>query len=554
MAKSCTAWLLTWAVCGSAYWYFLHQRFSPPLDLLVPVAAGLLMALVLGSIRSALASGMSAMSVSRQTAFTGVSGERPPDGRLLTVSGHIRDAGAALRSPIGDRPAVLYSYDISHTWTDSNGLHAAKDYSGFAIGSAVIDSPYGAIRLLGFPVLEGFGETPPDQAVAIGRARDYVANTAFIDMHRPDPLAIYRETKERLTAEQGQARKDWRLTGTPKMPDDAVLHEEVVSPGETVTAIGRYSASAGGLVPDVSHPLSLMRGDARATAPRLWKKAVGTMVASLAIAAIANFSMFTVLDSFGHRPIALPKSDRQRRADLDALHDAARNGDIAALARGVAAGTPVDGRDAEGSTPLMRAVDVKTAAWLIGHGANVDARNDDGDTALMEHARGGRADVVGLLIRSGANVDVASRKWKSTALEMALDEEKLDVAQLLREAGARDVTVTAKNGTPIDERSEPVRAVMAYLDAIQREDLAAMNALLARPPLRDVDFKAWKTSRLIRPRLIGGFANDQAATAALRGKIASGIYETWTYQLVGSAGAWKITNERWETRFDGRQP
>ena len=64
----------------------------------------------------------------------------------------------------------------------------------------------------------------------------------------------------------------------------------------------------------------------------------------------------------------------------------------------------------------------------------------------MEQAQTGNAAVVSQLIKSGGRLDVVSTTWNTTALQQALDGERIDVAQILRDAGARDDTVTGKNG------------------------------------------------------------------------------------------------------------
>ena len=220
----------------------------------------------------------------------------------------------------------------------------------------------------------------------------------------------------------------------------------------------------------------------------------------------------------------------------------------------VANNTYVDSRDLEQSTPLMHAGDGKTAEWLIAHGANVNAVNEKGDTALMEAARTGNTDVVKVLIKSKADLDIVSTKWKSTALQQALDAERLDIAQLLRDAGAHDVTVTEKNGRAVSKNSEPVRAALKYLDALQRQDVATIHSLATRRFDDGVDWKAVKESRPIAPALVSGFANEKDATLALRGKRSDGIFTTWTLQLERTTDGWKVTDERWETRLDSKKP
>jgi uncharacterized protein len=554
MKKGCFVTLVIWAAAAGAYWYYIHTRFVPPLDWIVPVVAGLMMVIVFGNLRQGVDSAINAVRASQQATFSGMTGERPKDGQVLTVVGHIRaTGGSTLEAPITRRPAVLYGYDISHQSRSSDGgFHAAKDFAGFALAPSVIDSRMGPMRLLGFPNLEGF----PKEEVAdpdVARVNEYIAATPFQDMSGFNPLALYREIKELMTDDDGQLRKDWRMS-SGEVTEDHDISEQVVTPGEQVTAIGRYSAAKQGLVQDIGggNALRLIRGDAQMSSSALWKQAAGRVIGAIIFAAVVNGVLFGFLN-LHPKPIAMPKSTQQRDHDIDQLHTASRNAEIPLMERLVPS-TGVDARDAEMATPLMRAEDGKTAAWLIAHGADVNAVNYQGDTALMEAARTGKADVVAVLIGSKADVDIVSTKWKTTALQQALDAEHLDTAQLLRDAGAHDVTVTAKNGSAIGKNSEPVRTAMKYLDAIQHQDVAGIKILSTRDFDKDVDWKAVKESRPINPTLVSGFANENAATLALRGKRSDGIYSTWTLQLDRMSEGWKVSDERWETRFDSKNP
>src|SRR5947209_12973404 len=107
MKRGCFISLLTWGACAYGYWYFTHARLIPPLDWTGPVGAGLVMAMVIGALRNALAAAHNAIRLSQQPS---VMGERPRDRAIVSVSGHIRASGSPLRAPISGRPAVLYSY------------------------------------------------------------------------------------------------------------------------------------------------------------------------------------------------------------------------------------------------------------------------------------------------------------------------------------------------------------------------------------------------------------------------------------------------------------
>src|SRR5258708_19058369 len=108
----------------------------------------------------------------------------------------------------------------------------------------------------------------------------------------------------------------------------------------------------------------------------LWKQASGRIFGAIIFAAIVNGALFALLNIHSGKPIAIPKSDSQRRLDIDRLHTASRNAEIPLMEQLVAKNTDVDSRDAEMSTPLMHAGDGKTAAWLIAHGANANAVNE----------------------------------------------------------------------------------------------------------------------------------------------------------------------------------
>src|SRR5262249_42326159 len=158
----------------------------------------------------------------------------------------------------------------------------------------------------------------------------------------------------------------------------------------------------------------------------LGKKARSTIVGAIIFAAVINGALYGLLRLRGSKPIGLPRSASQAQAERYALFSAA---------------------------------DAKTAALLIAQGADVNATNEQGHTALMEQARRGNAEVVKVLIKAGANLEIVSKEWKSTALQQALDAEKLDVAQILRDSGAHDVTITERNGKAVGSNSVPLLVV-----------------------------------------------------------------------------------------------
>jgi len=308
MGRSFVFWLVMTPVCVGAYWIVLHGRFVPPLDLAVPAIAGMMMATAAGNLRDAFRLAATALRLRRATE-RGIPGERPRDGEVLAVTGRIRTSGTELRAPFSDRPAVLYAYEIRRG--------SFQHYAGCALRSAVIDGGRGPVRLLGFPQLEGFDGRQP--ARALEHARQYVAGTKFVERHDLTARAVAREISS-LPVVDGAVRADWRRRAGGELSDSMAVLEDVVLPGDEVTAIGRYSAGQYGLVADRAHPLRLVRGDGRRSAARLWQKAASLAVAALLFAAMLNGVLFGFLAVWGDRPIGIPnRATRSSHRPVDVL-------------------------------------------------------------------------------------------------------------------------------------------------------------------------------------------------------------------------------------------
>ncbi|MCC7007496.1 MAG: ankyrin repeat domain-containing protein [Acidobacteria bacterium] len=81
--------------------------------------------------------------------------------------------------------------------------------------------------------------------------------------------------------------------------------------------------------------------------------------------------------------------------------------------------------------------DVRKAVLLLDSGANIDAVDDEfRSTPLGIAARGGRLEVVRLLLDRGADPNTAGASW-ATPLAWAVKKKHSDIAAVLRSAGAR---------------------------------------------------------------------------------------------------------------------
>ncbi len=211
---------------------------------------------------------------------------------------------------------------------------------------------------------------------------------------------------------------------------------------------------------------------------------------------------------------------------------AARNGDVDAVKKELAAGGDVNAPEADGTsallwaayqsspelvqlllkaggdpnaanefgvTPLLQSArygDTDTMAVLLKGGADIAKAVREGETPLMAAARAGSVPAVKLLIEHGADVNATESLWDETALMWATAEGHLDVVDTLLNAHADPnkkarVSEITKRSTRTDYPSGGFTAVMWAVrdgdEAIVRRlveggaDLNATNADGATP-------------------------------------------------------------------------
>ena len=105
----------------------------------------------------------------------------------------------------------------------------------------------------------------------------------------------------------------------------------------------------------------------------------------------------------------------------DALHRAAKAGNLKGLEAALAAGADVNSRDDKGWTALMYVVDkgyVLLVEPLLTAKADVDVRAPDGATALFMAAAHGHGEIIPLLMKAGADPSIKGPKEK-TATDVA---------------------------------------------------------------------------------------------------------------------------------------
>lgn len=545
MKRGCLVSLLTWAALSAGFYYYFHGRFTPPGDRWGALAAGFFTSLGVGAMWTARQAARDANRA--EAAARGESYAAPQDGEALAAYGTIRALGKPLITPFTHKQAVMYSYDIEHMVKRNNDWEQVKDYSGLALTPSAIDTPHGPVRLLSYPELEGFDKATYDTDEELDNARAYVRATRFEKMTGFAVGKIYREVKELMTDDDGDMRKDFEIGASDPELADHTLTEQLIANGEQVCAIGRWSQQRGGLLPDRNGGLvRVVRGTPQEAVAKLRSKRTSSVAMGLGLAIIANGVIFGVLT-------ARESSPQTHRVTAESLFDAVRGSDLHAMRQALDNGAKINAIDPSGDAPVLHvAPDAKTAKWLIDHGADVNARDSKGETPLIVHAAYGHTDVVRELVEAHADLEAYDTEYKLTALQRALDAEHLDTAEVLRAAGAKDESVTERNGSPADESHPAFAVVQQYLNAVFEEKPGSLLALSTFKSFDGVDFKTWKASRTNDPRILSGFANENAATLMVRGPRPDGGSTTWTYQLTRVDGIWKVSGERWETRLENQ--
>ncbi len=135
------------------------------------------------------------------------------------------------------------------------------------------------------------------------------------------------------------------------------------------------------------------------------------------------------------RPVlALDQLDPQM-AQLEELIDdliyGGRAGDVDEIRESLAAGAPVDGRDANGTTALMMAAangHVEAMQVLLSAGADINATNERGNTSLHWAVFTGQEEAVKTLLAAGGCDAFLKNKQGLTA---AMDAERAGKGELV---------------------------------------------------------------------------------------------------------------------------
>ncbi len=117
-----------------------------------------------------------------------------------------------------------------------------------------------------------------------------------------------------------------------------------------------------------------------------------------------------------------------------------------------------DSRDAEGWTALMyaaRSENQDLVLLLLKANAALDLRNRDGETALIVAVRRGNVEAARQLLMAGALVDARDARGRS-ALDWAVEENRTYLSQIIRIASRPSISRVTVAERPVDVGSEPL--------------------------------------------------------------------------------------------------
>ena len=225
------------------------------------------------------------------------------DGKREAVWGPIAPLGGLLVAPCSGRSCVAYEYDAKNPATagsDGESSPGGSSLSGLALAPSMIRSDRGDVRLLGFNLLAKF---PPRSFTrdeeAMARMRDFAARSEFTQSGLASIGSLLSQMDEVMADDDGSVRKDWRFC-KPEEVDLAscTLEEKAITPGTTVTAVGIWDASRGGLVPKHGNSMSavtLAPGGGAAMVEAAKKRPWGLLVFSVLWAGFAHVFIVAVL-------------------------------------------------------------------------------------------------------------------------------------------------------------------------------------------------------------------------------------------------------------------
>jgi Ankyrin repeats (3 copies) len=492
--KGCAFGLVLWLGLVGVYGYVAWGKVHEPIPAaMVGVLGGTFAAMLVSSFV-----GLFTGAGDRGALKRAIASEPPRDGRLEAAAGSIRPFGAPLHAPFTGRPCVAYEYNVK------NRDAGRSDFAGVALAPCAVHGHQGPARILGWSVLDPFGNSGRDE-IDLARGKAYLESATFEKLSLASMLSVLGAL---LADDDGSIRKDYRIAEGPPDLEGKKIEEKIVSVGAQVTILGRWSAAHGGFAPAGSMSMNRMfPGDL----PTTLRNVGGASVKTFVIGLVFFLALHAILV-----PMFFLAPKRDKAGQILPKHPSVW-----------------DERDCVRQKELLAA------------GADPNERNQ-GRTALMNAAREGEVACVVNLLAAHARIEDVDQNG-DTALAEAVSAGREDSIAVLRKAGAKDFRVTSENGRPLTEGSEPFGIVKAYAAAVHAADFPTMASLVPGTSVkfmkeRKEDLAFWQSLRPKEPKLREGWMTDDAATLTITGATPGGE-RVVAYHLQKSFEGWRIFRE-----------
>lgn len=161
------------------------------------------------------------------------------------------------------------------------------------------------------------------------------------------------------------------------------------------------------------------------------------------------------------------------------LSKAATWGATACVKLLIEAGADVRAEDHVQSQPISHASTPEIARMLVEAGADINFISGEGYTLLKYSAEGVRPEMVRALLDMGADTDAETRRYSTTPLYVAVQQDDLEIARLLLEAGANPNAQNADRWFPLANAQsiDMVQLLLDYGADIHLTDERGMDAL-----------------------------------------------------------------------------
>jgi hypothetical protein len=239
MLRGCLLSLLLFAALVVGYYFWLSTVFLPPTSYWASGLVGFIVLCSIGAI-------VNAKNAWRDWSLIAASqrGLPPRDGRLVAVCGEIHPVGEPLVAPFSGAPCVICEYDLSRhrrPTSSSSGEGTGSDFAGFLMVPSVIRSKSGDVKLLGFPIIDGFPELGHNSFEAARRAIDYLTTREFDERTGLKMVTVLGVFDDLWADEDGFVEKNIRL-GKVSLPDlfppelEAAIDAQLLAGAEKSTA------------------------------------------------------------------------------------------------------------------------------------------------------------------------------------------------------------------------------------------------------------------------------------------------------------------------------